>query len=101
MKKLYSFIVIALFSANVFAQCTAVTMCPQTTTFSGNVRGYYFGAPVNFTICGLFIPTDASTLPMSIEVLRFDSVAPPAYPAFTNVFTSLFYTSLDPSATMR
>lgn len=100
MKKLYSFLVIGLLSANLFAQCGPIAMCAQTTTFSGNVRGYFFTSPVNFTICGLFIPTDASTLPQSIEVVRFDSIAPPAYPATTNGFTSLFYTSLDPSATM-
>src|ERR1035437_878124 len=42
---------------HVYGSCTATTMCPQLTTNTGNVRGYYFIAPVSFTICGLFIPT--------------------------------------------
>ncbi len=84
----------------VLSPCTADTMCAQLTTFSGNVRGYYFIAPVAFSICGLFIPTDASTDPQSIEVLRFDSIPPPAYPAITNKFVSLFYVANDTSTSM-
>src|SRR3989304_10582725 len=84
---------------NVALVCTADSMCPQSSTFSGNVRGYHFTAPVSFPICGLFIPTDASIDPQSIEVLRFDSL-PPAYSAVTNSFVSLFYTASNTSTSM-
>lgn len=79
----------------VSATCGPTSMCPQTTTFTGNVRGYYFIAPASFVICGLLVPTDASTDPQSIEVVKFNDSLPPAYPAVTNSFTSLFYVAND------
>ena len=85
---------------HAYQSCMPAAICPQVTTFSSNVRGYFFTSPVAFTICGLFIPTDASTAAQSIEVLRFDSIAPPAYPAFINKFVSLFYTAFDTSSSM-
>jgi hypothetical protein len=79
----------------VAASCMPASMCPQTTTFTGNVRGYFFVAPASFMICGLLVPTDASTGPQSIEVVKFNGVMPPAYPSVTNSFTSLFYVAGD------
>lgn len=72
---------------------TVISVGTQTATFSGAVRGYYFTAPVGFTICGLYIPTDASTDPQSVEVVRFTNGAPPEFSTgtTTNTFTSLFY----------
>lgn len=75
--------------------CTAANMCPQITTNTGNVRGYYFVAPVSFVLCGLLVPTDASTGPQSIAVVRFHTMLPPAYPSITNDFDSLFYVASD------
>lgn len=87
-------------SNQVSAQCLATTMCPHLTTFSGNTRGYYFIAPVSFTICGLFVPTDASTDPQNIEVLQFHDSLPPTFPGFTNNFVSLYYTTNNAAASM-
>jgi hypothetical protein len=76
--------------------CTPAPMCPQDVVYSGGtVRGYYFIAPTSFVICGLLVPTDASTGPQSIEVLRFHGTPPPAYPSVTNNFTSLIYVPSD------
>jgi hypothetical protein len=86
------------FTRNASSGCAPASMCPQQTTYSGSVRGYYFIAPKSFRICGLLVPTDASTGPQSIEVLRFGT-APPAYPSLTNNFTSLFYVASDSSLT--
>lgn len=79
--------------------CTPATMCTQSSTNTGNVRGYYFVAPKSFVICGLLVPTDASTGPQSIEVVKFSGTLPPAYPSVTNSFTSLFYVASDTSLT--
>ncbi len=86
------FMVFAMFgwTPNASAQ-TPITIGPQSNTFTSMVRGYYFTSPVNFTICGLYIPTDASTGDQNVEIVRFTSAAPPAWPATTNAFTSLFY----------
>lgn len=70
------------------------TMMPlpaQAGTYSGDIRGYFFTAPVDFIITGLRVPTDASTGAQTIEILRFNAGAPPAYPGVTNSFTSLGY----------
>lgn len=63
----------------------------QTSTFTGNVRGYYFVAPSCFTITGAMIPTDASTGDQSIAIVRFYDT-PPTYSATTNSFTVLYLT---------
>lgn len=60
--------------------------------YSGNIRGYFFTAPVSFTIVGLNVPTDVDAGAQTVEILRFNSAGdPPAYPGLTNNFTSLGY----------
>ncbi len=72
----------------------------QTTTFTGNVRGYWFTAPSSFTMSSVFVPTDASTGNQSIAVIRFNpAVPPPAFPGTTNAFTTLFLTQNNPITT--
>ncbi len=73
-----------------FAQ-TPIAVGPQTATFTSLVRGYYFTAPVSFTICGLYIPDDASSGSQSVEVVKFTAGPPPAYAGTTNSFLNLFY----------
>ena len=96
MKKLIPILVLAFaISFNVKGQ-TQIALGPQQTTFSSMSRGYFFTAPVSFTICGLYIPTDASSDPsQSIEVVKFTAGAPPAYPSLTNSFINLFYAQND------
>lgn len=59
------------------------------TTYSTDVRGYWFTAPVAFTITGVGVPTDASSGAQTIEIVRLNA-APPHYPTMTNDLTSLF-----------
>ena len=68
----------------------------HSSVFTGNVRGYWFEAPVDFSIVGLFIPTDASSANMNIELLRLNS-PPPLFSTTTNDFVSLFRTIDDAS----
>ena len=64
----------------------------QSSTFSTNVRGYYFIAPIDFVITGLRVPTDASTGSQNVAVLRFDNqTPPPLWSGTTNAFVSLGY----------
>ncbi len=69
---------------------TPINVGPQTATFSSMIRGYHFTAPSSFTICGLYIPDDASTGFQRVRVVKFNAGAPPAYPGTTNNFTQLF-----------
>ena len=72
---------------------TLMSVGPQITTYSGATRGYHFTAPVSFDMCGLFIPTDASTGTQDIRVVRFTAGAPPAFAATTLLYTTLFTAS--------
>jgi len=67
---------------------TQVPLPPQNSTFSTNARGFWFTAPAAIVITGLRVPTEASSAPQTVEVVRFKS-APRAYPASSNGFTSL------------
>jgi hypothetical protein len=67
----------------------------HNTPFNGNVRGYYFTAPIDFTITGLKIPVEVSGL-QNIAVVRLAAV-PPLYSTVTNAFTQLFLTQNDPT----
>ncbi len=70
----------------------------QTGTFTGNVRGYFFTAPANFTMTALRVPTDASAGTQNIAVVRMTGATPPpAFPATTNAFTTLFLTQVNPA----
>ncbi|MEO2002552.1 MAG: PKD domain-containing protein, partial [Candidatus Poribacteria bacterium] len=62
----------------------------QTSVYSPNYRGYWFTAPAAMTIDGLQVPTTAGTGDQNIQVMRFNTAAPPTYSASTTDFTSLF-----------
>jgi len=71
-----------------------MTLMPLSTysnPYNGNVRGYYFTAPTNFTISGLRVPTYASSGSQSIAVVKFTAGAPPRYSSSTNSFIELGY----------
>lgn len=87
-------------SANMAIAQTPIPVGPQMATFTSMVRGYHFTSPVNFTICGLYIPTDASAGLQSVEVVKFTNAAPPAFPGTTNAFTSQFYQASWPTNAM-
>lgn len=60
---------------------------------SGVTRGYWFQAPVDFTIDGLYLPS-AGGAGTTFEILQLD-VAPPEWPAASPDFTSLGFWTTD------
>lgn len=67
----------------------------QVSSFNPWVRGFYFTAPVDFTITQLYV---TGTGNQSIAVVKFiPPQPPPAYPATTNAFVTLFVTQNNPS----
>lgn len=76
----------------VYANMLAVNanhISTQNTTYSANVRGYYFTAPTDFEISALFIPFSVAGTSQTIEIVRFTNGAPPEYSTVTNDFESL------------
>ncbi|PJB15533.1 MAG: hypothetical protein CO118_03220, partial [Flavobacteriales bacterium CG_4_9_14_3_um_filter_32_8] len=84
-----TFLIFSLFTSNIGAQ-TPIPVCPQTGSFTSMVRGYYFTAPTNFTICGIYVEDDMSTAFQAASIVRFTAGPPPAYSAVTNSFVTLW-----------
>lgn len=76
----------------------SLSLPAQSSTFSGNTRGYYFTAPVSFVITGVRVPTDASSGNSNIAIMKFPT-APPLYSATTNTFDILYLTQNNTSGT--
>ena len=70
---------------------SALILPAHASTFSGNVRGYYFQAPCDFVITGLRVPTEADPGAQNIAVVKFNNGAPPLWSGTTNDFVELGY----------
>ncbi|MBW2457925.1 MAG: hypothetical protein JRI68_25695 [Deltaproteobacteria bacterium] len=58
---------------------------------SSSTRGYWYQAPVAHTIKELRVPTEVGTLGQNIQVVRFNSGAPPNFSSSTTDFVTLAY----------
>lgn len=76
-----------------------VTPMPaENGSISGGLsRGYWFVAPSNFNITGVFVPANPGDA-QNIAIIRFNQPQPPPfYATVTNDFTILFLTQNNPS----
>ncbi|PHZ86150.1 hypothetical protein [Paremcibacter congregatus] len=96
MSALRHLIIISLLSSvNLFTAQSASATALDIGTSSGSgccqnlTRGYWFTAPVDFTITGLSLPGGPVT-DSTIEVLKFN-ITPPQFSSTTNDFTSMGY----------
>ncbi|MFN7911120.1 MAG: T9SS type A sorting domain-containing protein [Bacteroidota bacterium] len=89
------------YAAQLTSTATAsLSMPPQSSTFSGNIRGYYFTAPASFIITGVRVPTDASSGNSNIAIVKFQgNVPPPLFSTTTNSFDILYLTQNNTSGT--
>ncbi|MEN9700583.1 MAG: hypothetical protein RLZZ301_1781 [Bacteroidota bacterium] len=74
------------------------TMMPHNThssIYTGNVRGYWFVAPTDFTIVGVKTPPEVSGL-QNIAIVQLPST-PPTFSATTSTFTTLYLTQNNPA----
>nr|MCU0441018.1 hypothetical protein [Bacteroidia bacterium] len=91
MKKLYIILLIMLtYSRLGFAQ-TLMPLPAHSSVFTSTLtRGFWFVAPVDFTISGLRVPTDPGSGDQYIQVMRFASTVP-AFPTVIQPQTTLGY----------
>lgn len=69
---------------------TLLPIPPQSSTF-GMTRGYWFTAPVGFTVVSMRIPTGVSGNFQSAAILHLPGGPPPSYAGNTNTFNILQY----------
>lgn len=96
-KSIFVFLLL-LTGYTTFAQSLA--MPAHSSIYTGFARGYWFTAPVSFTITGLRVPTDAGTGPQYIQVMKLNTTPPIAFTAQSSNFTNLFYISGATSGTI-
>lgn len=74
-------------------QNASVPLPAHSSNFSGNVRGYWFTAPVDMIITGFWVPTEANpTGSQIVECLIFNNqTPPPLWSTTTNDFVSQGY----------
>ncbi|HEY9177984.1 MAG TPA: T9SS type A sorting domain-containing protein [Flavipsychrobacter sp.] len=73
----------------------AQTMMPlpnHASTYTGNIRGYWFTAPTDFVITGLRVPSQAGSGLQYIQVFKINDVTPVVYATTSTNFTTLHIT---------
>ena len=100
-KTLICAVVSLLILANVASASYMLDLPDYDSTYSYGThsRGYWFEAPVDFTITGLRVPDESQNGTQNIEVVRLNS-EPPVWSQTTNDFVSLQRLVGQPSANM-
>lgn len=82
--------VIATFAAATPVAAQTFTVGPESFTYDGFARGYFFTAPTNFNLTSLFVEGAVSNGNQWAQVVRLNS-APTQFPTTTTDFTTLGY----------
>ena len=101
-KKILFFFAILLLGLNFqgYSQ-TMMPLPPHSTTYSGSVRGYWFVAPVSFTMTGLKVAAEAGPGLQSIQVMKIQGGGVALFPTLGTNFTTLFYVNNAPNNTIQ
>ena len=89
LKVIVSFLL--LFALNPSFGQTMMPLPAHASVYTGNVRGYWFTAPVNFTITGLRVAAQAGTGLQYIHVFKINDPVPVVYSVSSTNFTTLAY----------
>ncbi|HTN45111.1 MAG TPA: hypothetical protein VL098_02100, partial [Flavipsychrobacter sp.] len=85
---------------NATAQ-TLIPIPPHSTPYTGTVRGFWFTAPVNFTITGLRVPPEAGAGDQFIQVVKINDVPPAAWPTISPNITTLSHIQNAPNGAIQ
>lgn len=91
-----------VFNIQSWAQQTLLPLPPHQSvyTMSNAIRGYYFVAPVNFTITGARVPSEAGTGLQNIHIVKLPA-APPTFATTTTVYTTAFNVTGAPNGVIQ
>lgn len=79
----------AFLSFGVASAQTMMPLPPHSYTYSSAVRGYWFTAPMDFTIVGLRVSSQAGSGAQRIQVIKINDNTPVSYPTTSSNFTTL------------
>src|SRR5690606_13508369 len=85
---------VCLFMLMSISQSISQTMMPLPnfgSTYTGNVRGYWFTAPAPFIITGVRVPADAGAGTQNIHIMKINDPTPVVFGASSTNFTTLAY----------
>ncbi len=82
-------LVAIVLSSNYSNAQTMMQLPNHTGTYSSAIRGYWFTAPVDFTIVGLRVASQAGGGPQRIQVIKINDATPVVYSTTSTNFTSL------------
>src|SRR5690554_1942179 len=88
------FILVLCLTTLSFAQGSAQNAMPLPafgSTYTGNVRGYWFTAPTSFIITGVRVPADAGTGTQNIHIIKINDPTPVVFATTSTNFTTLAY----------
>ena len=84
-------------AGTAFAQTGVISQPAFSNTYTaGATRGFWFQAPIGFTIVGIEVYNEAAKPYQCVEVIDLGNAPPPAYPG-TMVGTQLFYNNSTPT----
>ena len=91
-KAVLSVFLLVLFAFGEINAQTPFSPGAQITSYTATrIRGYHFVAQSAFNICEVYVPNSMNNNMWHVEIVKFNSSAPPAFPAVTNAFVSHFY----------
>lgn len=79
-------------SSQIVQAQTMIPIPAHSTTYSPQIRGFWFTAPVDFVITGLRIPSEAGSGLQYIQVFKINDAVPVVYSTTSTNFTSLHVT---------
>jgi len=82
-------VLVALMASESSSAQTMIQMPSHSTVYNGNIRGFWFTAPVDFTIVGLRVPSQAGSGLQYIQVFKINDATPVVYATTSTNFTSL------------